>query len=548
MPINYMPNNVPAWQQSAQFIAQCVIMERRLKDMEQQRKQDEYISTVVGNLLYVKPYHRLESGVDAPRSVAAEKKRAQSFIDATFEYVAPSLFVTSVLASGELVGSTIWGIVKYVSKDVIYNTLGATTAAVILQSADLIGYKNDVQQLFGIKNTGRRATLAIKMGGMAGKAIGAVAGSALSVYAELAVGGVVAPTLIPWVVGTGFFAGQIIGEVAGGGLGAGLNNLFFSTIGMVPASYQGIKQKGGKFAERIKNSRAEKRKVKEAKAAAKEQKEKAAPKVKKEAEQKQANKVVGNAMNANAQGAGAPEVRPAQLLLEGGNDVPVERLNHNAALVPASQAIKGPFVTAGINLRGGSISPPKVTIAPQRNKKQNIVETVVDVIPGEGGNKTVVGNPGGQHAVGLSARKKTSRKTTSRKEGQETISVNQSGKKKMAAQTKFNKKVTQLSQPIAPKNQGATPKNTKTKTNGQSVYEVLGEEVTQAGGEWQRVPTTKEKKAAVKQKFTRNIQPKNAIGNAIEQDQRNQGTSHSKKPNNRSGQNSQSLGNGRSIK
>lgn len=353
MPHNYTSYNHQAWQWRilVWFLAE-------------QLKQDEYIRTVVGNLLYVKPYHRLESGVDAPRSVAAEKKRAQSFIDATFEYVAPSLFVTSVLASGELVGSTIWGIAKYVSKDVIYNTLGATTAAVILQSADLIGYKNDVQQLFGIKNTGRRATLAIKMGGMAGKAIGAVAGSALSVYAELAVGGVVAPTLIPWVVGTGFFAGQIIGEVAGGGLGAGLNNLFFSTIGMVPASYQGIKQKGGKFAERIKNSRAEKRKVKEAKAAAKEQKEKAAPKVKKEAEQKQANKVVGNAMNANAQGTGAPKGQPAQLLSAGG----VSQPNSNNTLVTASQAIKRPFVTAGTNLTGGSISPPKVMIAQQRKK------------------------------------------------------------------------------------------------------------------------------------------------------------------------------------
>ncbi len=353
MPHNYTSYNHQAWQWRilVWFLAE-------------QLKQDEYIRTVVGNLLYVKPYHRLESGVDAPRSVAAEKKRAQSFIDATFEYVAPSLFVTSVLASGELVGSTIWGIAKYVSKDVIYNTLGATTAAVILQSADLIGYKNDVQQLFGIKNTGRRATLATKMGGMVGSAVGAVAGTSLSLLIESATVGLLAPTLIPFVTWAGFFAGLTLGEVAGAGIGAGLNNLFFSTIGMVPASYQGIKQKGGKFAERIKNSRAEKRKVKEAKNAPKEQKEKAAPKVKKEAEQKQANKVVENAMNVNAQGAGAPEVRPAQLLSAGG----VSQPNSNNTLVPASQAIKRPFVTAGINLTGGSISLPKVTIAQQRKK------------------------------------------------------------------------------------------------------------------------------------------------------------------------------------
>lgn len=252
-----IPNANPAWQQATEFIAQCVIM-------AYQRQQQEYIRTVLENLLYATPSPRLESGMDAQLSMEEdsmeeERKRAQSFIDSTFEYFASHLFVTSVLASGELVGSTIWGISKYVSKDIIWNTLGATAAAVILQSADLVGYRNEVQKLFGIKNPERRATLAIKIGGIGGKAVGSVAGSALSVYAELALGGVFVPTLIPWVVGIGFFIGQLIGELVGVAIAAAINNLFFSTIGAVPASYRGIKQKGSKFVDRIKHSREVKR-------------------------------------------------------------------------------------------------------------------------------------------------------------------------------------------------------------------------------------------------------------------------------------------------
>ena len=237
----------------------------------------------------------------------------QKLIDKVFEYVAPSGVVTAVLASGELVGSTIWGISKYVSKDIIWDPLGATTAAVILQSAELVGYRNEVQKFFGIKPAEKRATVAIKMGSKLGQAIGAVAGTSLTLLAEPWILPV-APVLAPYLPFAGLFIGGVAGDVIGAGLGAGFNNLLLSTIGTVPASYKGIKQKGGKFADRIKNSSAEKRKVKEAKAV---------PKVKKEAEQ--------NVVTLNVEGVGSSKVPSAQLLLEASNAIPANPPYPNAA-------------------------------------------------------------------------------------------------------------------------------------------------------------------------------------------------------------------------
>lgn len=546
-----MPNNDQTWQQAAQFVTSCFLR-------VYQQQQQQYILNIWKNLSFKPKHALLKSGIDT------EKKRAQNLVDQVFEYVAPSLFVTSVLASGELVGSTIWGISKYVSKDIIYNTFGATTAAVILQSAELVGYRNEVQEFFGIKPAEKRATVAIKMGSKLGQAIGAVAGTSLTLLAEPWILPV-APVLAPYLPFAGLFIGGVAGEVIGAGLGAGLNNLLLSTIGIVPASYKGIKQKGGKFVERIQNSRAEKRKVKEAKAA---------QKVKRE-DKKEDQK---NAAPVNEQGTGAPNASSAQKLLEGGG-VQAPQLNPNTALVV-------PFVL-GVKPNLSELPGVQAVVGQQRNTARN---TPANEIPGEGGNKTVVGNPKSQEAVGQSARKKKPGEKNLGNREQETTSLNNSGKKTTAAQTKVKKTVTQLSQPIAPKSQGAKPKNSKTKTNGQSVYEALGVVVTEEGGEWQKVPTQKEKKAAGKQKkleaeakrktaetqqksqtgyssirltvktppkqkhevnvppqktkFTNDIQPKNAIGKVLKQGKNND-TSHAQNPNNRSGQRSGSSRTGR---
>lgn len=258
MPATAMPNGGPSPQNLEGVYTAIYLI---LSGADPQLAQE--FQTFVRQSEYVQDRYNPSFSAHATQSyeeMLQEEQATQKWIDKVYKYVAPSLFVTSVLASGELVGSTIWGISKYVSKDIIWNTLGATTAAVILQSADLVGYKDEAQKLFGIKNTERRATLAITIGGQVGKALGAVAGTALSISIEAAAVGVVAPTLLPLVIGIGSFTGQRIGEVVGVGLGAGLNNLFFSTIGTLPASYQGIKQKGGKFVDRLKHSSEEKHK------------------------------------------------------------------------------------------------------------------------------------------------------------------------------------------------------------------------------------------------------------------------------------------------
>lgn len=526
-----MPNNDQTWQQAAQFVTNCFLM-------VYQQHQQQYIFNVWQNL-NSKPKHALlKSGIDT------EKKRAQNLVDQVFEYVAPSLFVTSVLASGELVGSTIWGISKYVSKDVIWDTLGATTAAVILQSAELVGYQDETQKLLGIEQTGKRAAFAIKVGDVLGKAIGAAAGTSLSVLIESFTVGLVAPTLVPFVTGAGFVAGLLIGGVIGAGVGAGLNNLFFSTIGIVPASYKGIKQKGGKFAERIKHSREVKLKSKQEKAVAKEQEE-----------------AKTNAVPVNEQGAGAPNVLPAQRLLEGGK--PAQQPNPNAPVVLAVKA----------NLSDRSVMQSQVTIAQQRNTAQN---TSANEIPRKGGNKTGVGNPKGQEAEDLNSGKKKPRKKISRSTKQDITSVNNSGKNKTAAQTNLNKKVKQSPQPRVSQSPATTPKNTQTKdlqTTGQLVYKALEEEVTHVGGDvgdgFQKVvskntqrqirkkearknysnqqPDNKKNSQQLQGKFTGKIQPNNAIGTVLEQG-KNNNTFHAQKLHNTSGQNSQSVGKGRSIK
>ncbi|MCP5369162.1 MAG: GlsB/YeaQ/YmgE family stress response membrane protein [Rickettsiaceae bacterium] len=180
----------------------------------------------------------------------------QKLIDKAFQYTANSLFLTSVLASGELVGSTIWGISKYVTKDMIWDTLGATTVAIILQSAELIGYRAETEKLLGVdKGEEKTAVFAIKLGGFIGKAAGAVAGTALSLLIESFIIGIIAAALVPFITGSGLFAGILIGEIIGAAIGAGVNNLFFATIGIVPNLIKGTKAVSGKFTERIKYSK-----------------------------------------------------------------------------------------------------------------------------------------------------------------------------------------------------------------------------------------------------------------------------------------------------
>lgn len=437
-----MPNNDQTWQQAAQFVTNCFLM-------VYQQHQQQYIFNVWQNL-NSKPKHALlKSGIDT------EKKRAQNLVDQVFEYVAPSLFVTSVLASGELVGSTIWGISKYVSKDIIWNTLGSTTAAVILQSAELVGYRNEVQEFFGIKPAEKRATVAIKMGSKLGQAIGAVAGTSLTLLAEPWLLPV-APVLAPYLPFAGLFIGGVAGDVIGAGLGAGLNNLLLSTIGIVPASYKGIKQKGGQFVERIQNSSKVKRKVKDAKAAGKEQEE-----------------AKTNVVSVNAQDTGRPNVLSAPLLLEVGNRVPVEQLDQVSS--PAQNVVRDERQVA---------NQQQPVIAQQRDKKQKVVVLSVNEIPGEGGNKTGVENPGLQQAVGSTQEKTRSQNTIIQEK-----------------KTSKEKGVVSLNLRITFKGP-----NKDRRTHG------------------------------------------NAIRQALQEGKKTKDKPYAQKPNNTSGQNSQSVGKGRSIK
>jgi hypothetical protein len=591
-----MPNNDQTWQQAAQFVTSCFLR-------VYQQQQQQYILNIWKNLSFKPKHALLKSGIDT------EKKRAQNLVDQVFEYVAPSLFVTSVLASGELVGSTIWGISKYISKDIIYNTLGATTAAVILQSAELVGYRNEVQEFFGIKPAEKRATLAIKIGGKLGQASGGVAGTALT----LLVGPWVLPlfpVLAPYLPLLGLFVGGIAGELIGAGVGAGLNNLVLSTIDAVPSSYKGIKEKGGKFADRIKNSIAEKRKLKQGKSTLQ---------AKENAKE--------NVVNVNGEGPGSHRVLPIQKLPDASDAVPANQLNPPRALVPVAQ-VRGVPIAASVqsNLTEGVVSQSPAHRDQQRNQGETPVVPSANEITRESGNKTGVGNSKRQEAGGLSASKKKSEKTTSSKEGRETLSASESGKNKTptqtnpntkevsqsdkkqgdkkikasqinqinenrATQTNPNKKVKQSPQPRVSQSPATTPKNTKTKTNDQSVYEALEEAVTEEGGEWQKVPTKKELNAEKKQKkleaeakrkeaedqqkpktgyssirltvktppqqkhevnvstqktkFTKDIQPKNTVKNVLTEGKKNKGQPHSQKAHNKSGQKSQSPGIGR---
>lgn len=329
-----------------------------------------------------------ESEAASSQSESLEEiEKKQKLIDKAFEYVAPSLFVTSVLALGELVGSTIWGISKYVSKDIIYNTLGATTAAVILQSADLVGYREEAQELFGIKPAEKRATVAITMGSELGKAIGALAGTSLTLLAESLVVGL-APPLIPYLPFAGLFIGGVAGKVIGAGLGAGLNNLLLSMLGTLPTSYEGITQKSGKFVERIKNSREVKRQVKERKASD---------------TNKQQNEQTGiQILQTAVQKAGGelPESPnpPPLKLFTGNNQASVPPPNQ--VVQPASQEVQVPVVNVNPSQvpdkqqRTGKPAAP--VIGQQRTQDQNKQLPSTDQSAVGSSNKEGTGNPQGQ--------------------------------------------------------------------------------------------------------------------------------------------------------
>lgn len=475
----------------------------------------------------------------AGSSAVDEAVEKQKWIDKAFEYVAPSLFVTSVLASGELVGSTIWGISKYVSKDIIYNTLGATTAAVILHSAELLGYRNEVQEFFGIKPAEKRATVAIKMGSKLGQGMGAVAGTSLTLLAEPWLLPV-APVLAPYLPLAGLFIGGVAGEVIGAGLGAGLNNLLLSTIGILPASYKGIKQKGGKFAERIKNSSEVKRKAKEAKAETKSKKE----------DDKNAGPV-------KEQGVGARKVPSTQPLLEEDNHVVLSQPNSNTSLVPAAHT-KVPFVqgkSGSSNRQEGKGILTPLVIGQQGNNEQNVVVPPVHAITGEGGNKTVVENPGVQHDGEQNNKKQQGHK----KHPEQKLSGNTLQKKDPESES------SKLSSPKSNKVvQGEvliSPNTTPTKP----FNKVIRQEISNAGGDVEegfvkvvskhtqrkiRKNEAQSKKqnqidAQQKKKFTSTTQSKNALQNALTQGEQNKGQLYAEKSRNRSDQNSQSSGTGR---
>lgn len=510
MPATAMPNGGPSPQNlEGVYTAIYLILSRADPRLAQEFQkfvtQSEYVQ---------ERYHPSFSAhaTQSYEEMLREEQATQKLIDQVFQYVAPSLFVTSVLASGELVGSTIWGISKYVSKDIIWNTLGATTAAVILQSADLVGYKDKAQKLFGIKNTERRATLAITIGGQVGKALGAVAGTALSISIEAAAVGVVAPTLLPLVIGIGSFTGQRIGEVVGVGLGAGLNNLFFSTIGTLPASYKGIKQKGGKFVERIKRSSEEK------------------------------HKRAQKANSAAVAGLGESGASPSSVVASGtgvsrqdaGNNSPIPQSPANLAIVQHRRALPSSAAPA--------ISPAERVVqnASQEPAGAGPQAPAVNQPPAPENKESLQRPQAGQDN---GARKKKRRKKTQTKTqtniilSQTTNTINKSQDGGIAPsttdlnETGWTTIPTQKELNAKKKLKAAEAKNnSKSYTGNPDVRIIIKKKNSQEVNSQE-----KQHSQLQSNKFTTNIQPKNVVSDAIQRGEQNKGKTHAKKPHNKSG-------------